>query len=497
MADHPCFLGVELTGDRLVLALQDREAGLIGMVGRGFSAGDGRLHDPQDWWRALRTGIKDLLRRHKIKKSDLRGVGITGPDHGAACLDDQGRVLCQTPIAPNEEVDDWLGKVDKAVGRRNLANLTGAGATPGCLAAQLLWLRANHKRVWHDLAQVLQPRDFLRFRLTDTTSTDPSTAAATRLFSLRNRAWSAQVLERLDLPGTWFPQVAHGPVLAGRITPQAARDTGLAAGTPVAVGASRDACLAIAAGATDPGHGVVELGDRGSLILFTDKTPRPKRHDLQAGCFCAPGVWTLTLPGATSCDSFDWFTRQLSAGEIQQWRRSGRSPLEVYAEYAAETPPGAAGVHYIPQVDGHHAHAGAYIGLRHRHGRGHLLRSMFEGGALYVREVLASGDGASFKGDRLKVIGGGTDVHLWCQILADAANVRVRMVDRPHPAAQGAALLAAVAVGAWKDLREACRQTAKARTDFRPRKAATGVYEKALAEHRNWREHLLPEAVGS
>jgi xylulokinase len=254
------------------MALVSGDGSMIEPLRRAYG-GDDLLADPQDWWRAARTGIKEVLRRSKVRAEQIRCIGLTG-DEACVALDKAGKVLCPTVLGPDPRAEATAKQLQSRVGTRNLLNLAGAMATSTALAPKLLWLRENEKRTWHDLHFALSAKDFLRFRLTDTAATDACEAGSTLLYNPRTRSWSRQLMSLLEINPDWLPPVGAAAALSGRVTEAAARESGLAAGTPVVTGAAHAAALAIAAGATGPGRGVVELGGTGALFIPVAEVPR-------------------------------------------------------------------------------------------------------------------------------------------------------------------------------------------------------------------------------
>ncbi len=477
MPDTSLFLGVELTQRQLLLLLQDANARIHGSVTRSYAKSDSRLRDPLDWWRAFRTGAKDLLRRTGTAPTEIRGIGLTGPDTGpaAAFLDDKAKVLCQVPVEASEN-QEAVAAFARQVGPRNLTNLTGQQANPHCLAVQTLRLRQEHKKVWNDIHCVLLPRDYLRFRLTGTCITDASHAGPTLLFNPRTRSWSKQLLKLLELDPAWFPEVSNGPLLSGRVTAKAAKETGLAEGTSVAVGGNRSTSMACACGVQHAGEALLELGADGSLAVVDERPLKTDHNRLLPNCHCLVERWTLGLTGATGSDPFDWFGCMFAPTEIQQWRREGREPIEVFAETAASVRPDADVPHYLPVIS--RTHPGAFSGLRRHHDRPHLLRAMFDGGGLCIRHLLDQCNADLPAIERICITGSGASLPFWRQVMADTLGRSIEYRELPAPAAQGAALLASVAAGIYEDL-----PAALAAADFHPAVCTPDPESQALYEN--------------
>ena len=473
MAAKAYFLGLDIRRDGLTLLLVDRTGQTVLCLQRGYGGQDGIEQDPQDWWRATRTGIKELLRRSGVSNGDIRAVGVTGPGDAPVLLDENGTSLGPTVIGPDERFDEATEALSNAVGARNLANLTGARAHGNCLAVKLLWLRDNERRMWHDAKHILAPQDFLRFRLTEQQFTDPSTACRSLLFSPRNRGWSKQVLHQLEIPLAWLPTIVPGTQLCGCVTEQAGRETGLQAGTPIVTGANHDASAAAALGILEPGDTMIELGDHGNLYSVAKQARRDTKQRLMLTCHSIGDYYAYESLNVVDGRALQWLMEEGMPGEVQQAKRAKREPLDHLAELAAETPPGAEGLLFCPpQADT----AGAFIGLQPTHSRGHLIRSVLEGGVLNAAGLFPALEELGSPARRVVVTGPGAGTTLWCQMLADAIDLKVTACVREAVAARGAAAIAATAVGAIDHPSKLSAKLSKNDTVYEPRRSAHKTY---------------------
>jgi xylulokinase len=477
MAPPPaCFLGIDVGRDGLTLVLLATSGDVLASLDRSYAATPSATTDPQDWWRAARTGIKELLRRCNRPASAIRCIGVTGDSSGFVALDREGKVLCTTTLGPDPRFQEHADLITRSVGGRNLLNLASGPATDAAAATKLLWVRDNEKRVWHDLAHILSPKDFLRFRLTETLVTDASDAAASLLFSPKGRTWSKQLLATLGVNPAWLPTISSGQLIAGRVTADAARESGLQAGTPVVTGAGHVASAAVAVGVLHPGAALVELGGDGAVFIPTADSVRDPSGRLASTCHTLPGTWALTATGLTGGAGLDWLMREVLTAEVAQARRSKREPLELLAELAAEVPPGSDGLLFLPPS---HPLPG-FAGLSWKHQRGHLVRAVLESGALALRQAMLAAEALKRRPEQIVVTGGGATNTLWCQLLADALAQPVHAIPGTACDAIGAAMLASSAVGIFKNIDEACAKMVGDRTSYQPRRAATEAYDAVL-----------------
>jgi len=315
-----------------------------------------------------------------------------------------------------------------------------------------LWLReaepANFKRVAH----VLLPKDFIRLRLAGEYATDASDASGTLLLDLRRRSWSDEIVEALELPREWMPAVHEGPEETGRLRADVAAELGLPAGIPIAAGGGDNAAAAVGSGIIEAGLASSSIGTSGVLFTHTPQfTPDPSGR-LHAFCHAVPGAYHLM--GVT-----------LSAGASLQWWRhvlGEQHEYDALIELAASAPIGSEGLLFLPYLSGErtpHLDAsarGAFFGLTARHGLNHLTRAVMEGVTYSLADCLQVMTELGVNVNQVRALGGGARSQLWRQIQADVYGIPVYRTTVDEGPAYGAALLAGVTAGHFKNVNEAC-----------------------------------------
>ncbi|MFO7639189.1 MAG: FGGY family carbohydrate kinase [bacterium] len=190
--------------------------------------------DPADWWRGTVAAIRAVLAA--AGGAEVAGVGLTGQMHGLVLLDAAGRVLRPCILWNDQRTTRQCAEITRRVGAERLLELTGKPALTGFTASKLLWVREHEPGVWAAARHLLLPKDYLRWRLTGEFATDAADASGTNLLDVGRRAWSDEVIGRLEIPPGWLPRLLESPEVSGRVSADTAAETGLAAGTPVAAG---------------------------------------------------------------------------------------------------------------------------------------------------------------------------------------------------------------------------------------------------------------------
>lgn len=246
--------------------------------------------DPDDWWRATQAVLNQVVAG---STTPPMAIGLTGQMHGSVFLDEADRVIRPALLWNDQRTADQSRSITERVGAERLIEVTGNPAITGFQAPKILWLRDHEPDAYARVRRVLLPKDYVRLRLTGERATDVSDASGTLLLDLRKRAWSDEILARLEIPREWLPGVHESPEQTGTVTPRAATATGLPAGLPVAAGAGDNAASAVGNGVVREGVVSSSIGTSGVVFAHTDE-PRTDPHGrLHSFCHAVPGAYHL------------------------------------------------------------------------------------------------------------------------------------------------------------------------------------------------------------
>jgi xylulokinase len=433
--------------------------------------------DPQDWWNACATAVRAAVGE---QGASVAALGLSGQMHGVVLSEAAGRPLRPGVLWADARSDEQLASYRK-LGPRLLRKLANPPAV-GMAGPSLLWLRDNEPEAYRATRWALQPKDWLRLRLTGEALSEPSDASATLLYNLEADRWSEAVVEALGLRMDLLPPLVASGAPAGALAPEAAGALSLPAGLPVAAGAGDVAAALLGLGLLVPGPVQLTVGTGGQIVFPRESLiPDPRfrthlyraAHDRSAGRFYAmAAVQNVGL-------ALQWTLEVLKAS----WE-------EAYRE-AFSAPPGAGGVTFLPYLSGERTphfdpHArGAWVGLRLSHDRGHLLRAAFEGVAFALREGLEALEEIGVRVTELRLAGGGTLREPWRGLLAGVLGRPLSPVPDAiagSASARGAALLAGIAAGVYRAAGDTLEIAPEPGEIILPREGAS--YEAAYARYK-------------
>lgn len=442
---------------------------------------------PADWWQGIQQSIKTVV-QHIADAGAIQAIGLTGQMHGLVCLDEQGAVLRPSILWNDQRTQAECDWITETIGEKRLIQLTGNRALTGFTAPKIIWVRNHEPDVYAQIAHILLPKDYVRFKLTGDYATDLAGAAGTSLLDVNQRTWSEQVLEELDIPLAWMPKTHEGPEVTGVVNEEAAQLTGLKPGTPVVGGGGDQAAQATGVGAVETGVIALTVGTSGVVFAPLPSYAYEPDGRLHAFCHAVPHQW-------------HFMGVMLSAAGSLQWYRDTLAPdvdFSVLTDEAQAIPPGCEGLVFLPYLTGERTPhpdplaRGSFVGLTVRHTRAHLTRAVMEGVAFGLRdsfELIKQSEAGVI--NEVRVSGGGAKSQVWRQILADVFGAPLVVAEAVEGAAYGAALLAGVGGGVWTDVKSAAQACVKLGERIEPGKQAAN-YQDVYLLYRDLYPALQP-----
>jgi xylulokinase len=443
---------------------------------------------PENWWDAAVLAIRGALAEAGVAGSRVQGIGLSGQMHGLVILDAAGAVIRPSLIWCDQRSQAQVDGVNAALGRENILRYIANPVLTGFSLPKLLWVRDHEPHNFARARRMLLPKDYVRFRLTGEFATEVSDASGTALFDVVNRRWSFDMVDRLGLDRAILPACYESSEVSGKITPQVAELTGLAAGTPVVGGGGDQAASAVGNGIVEPGIVSCTVGTSGVVFAHMDQVAYDPAGRVHTFCHAVPGKWHVM--GVTQ-----------GAGLSLQWFRNQLAPAAGYdalTAEAAQSPAGAQGLFWLPYLMGErtpHLDAtarGGWIGLTNSHRRADLIRAIIEGVSYSQRDCLDIVAGLGVPLGSVRASGGGAKSPFWRQLLADILGTRVVTLETQEGSAYGAALLALAGTGANGSVPDVCRHTIRETESVSPRPQESAYYARAHEVYRALYPALKP-----
>jgi xylulokinase len=426
---------------RGIIAAATRET-VLHSTGPGFAEADTAA-----WYTGVVESIRELLCTTGIAPGDVGAVATSGMVPAVIPVDADGNPLRRAILQNDARAHREVAQLAQALSDVDLVAMTGSALTQQSVAPTTVWLREHEPDVHARTAHWIGSYDWVLTALGADVHVEQNWALESGLFTIDGRT-AEPVLHAAGIdPGTLAP--VHRPgTRVGELSRRAAEDTGLTAGTALVVGGADHVLSAFAAGVNHPGDGLVKLGGAGDILVASDNQVVDERLYLDA--HPVPGHWLPNGCMATSGSLIRWFQSLIGGADLIALDEEAavRAPAEVLClpYFLGEKSP-------IHDPDLRGVFAGMHLG----HTRADMYRSVLEAIAFGFRHHVDVFTDIGIPLSRVMITNGGSKSTLWKQIHADVLGFEMLPV-RGHPGASlGAAVIAAIGIGALDDWSDAAR----------------------------------------
>ena len=444
--------------------------------------------DMERLWQATAESIRAVLAEAKIDPRDIAGIACAGHGNGIYLVDERGcpvRPGIGSPdVRAREYIDRWKAAgVHQAVLPKTMQSLW-----PGQPNALLAWLRDNEPETMKRARWVLMCKDYIRFRLTGQIDSELTDASGTSLMDVGTGQYDMGVLEAFGLADMrrLLPPVRRSEEVCGTVTSQAAAETGLAEGIPVAGGLFDIDASALASGLVDESQMGLTVGTW-SISQYVSATPIVDENIFMTSRYCIPGHYLMLEASPTSASNLEWFVTQFFQSERAALQGQDKSVYDLCNDLVATVKPEDVGIVFLPFLFASNAHPdakAAFVGLTGWHERGHVLRAIYEGVAFghhtHVDRLMR------FRNlpETIRLTGGAARSQVWVQLFADVFQTPIEIPAGTELGALGCAICASVAAGIYPDYHRAAEAMVNVARVQKPNNALGTLYAKKYERYQ-------------
>jgi len=444
--------------------------------------------DPLDWWNATLKTLQQIIKKSSVLLNSIRVIGLSGQMHGLVALDKNYNVIRpdflwndQRTLKQCKEIIDAVG------GESELLKYTNNNMLPGYTGGKILWLKEEEPENYEKAVILLNPKDYIRYKLTGEIATEVSDASGTGLFDVKNRKWNEALLNILKIPRGLLPECYESPVITGYITDEVSSKTGLPKGLAVAGGGGDAVIQTTGTGLVKEGILGLTLGTAGIIAMGLNSFQFNSTGRLQIFCNNAPDTWNIMGVTLAAGGSYQWFKNVLCKYETLQSKKNSKDVYEILDEAVEKKSlPGSKNLIFLPYLSGErcpYADPNArsvFLGLTLRHNHEDMARSVMEGVSYSARQVyeLITEMNNRLKVSEIRISGGGSSSHLWRQIVSDVFQLPVKTVSgSKEGGAYGAVMIAGTGCGIWSSVEEAS-SVLKVETECLPDQKNKNIYNE-------------------
>ena len=414
-------------------------------------------HDAERvWWGDFVHICRTLLFKAQVQPHRIVSVGCSALCPDVLPVDPHGHPLRPGILYGDTRATEEIALLEQALGQEYSLTVCGNSLSSQSVGPKVFWLRRHEPEVYQRSAKFLTASSYIVFRLTGEYTVDHNSASLGGLpYSVAAQDWDASACAECGIRLEQLPRLVWANAIVGQVTPQAASETGLLVGTPVAAGTGDFDAEAQSVGAYREGQAVISYGTTVSLAVCTQA---PVAHPQLMLTRTLPGRFIIGGGLAAGSSLTKWFRDNFGQVELDVEHSLGIDAYHLLSDEANEVPPGSEGLIVLPYFSGERSPfydpeaRGLIIGLTLRHTRKHVYRALLEGVAYGIRHLQETMQDLNLPVRELIAIGGGTRSHVWTQIMSDVTQREQRIMRRALGAPLGAAFLAGLAVGAVNDI---------------------------------------------
>jgi xylulokinase len=455
---------------------------------------------PKDFWNSMIKTTKEILANSKIEPKNINALICDCQMNSTIPIDKNGDPLMKCI----SWLDTRAAKTTKTF-RKGLVKISGfgirklltfikiTGGAPGTNGkdpiSHILWLKKERPEIYDKTFKFLSVKDFILYKCTGAVVTSRDLGNTSWLMNTHPDIcdWSEKLLNKLKIDKKKLPKIKTSTEIAGKLSNKAAEQLSLPEKIPVYVGSGDIAAAAIGSGAIMENQIQICLGTADWIGAHTSERKKDLVH--YTGSICSAKEDYLCLSKQeTGASCLDWWLNIAFKDELTRFKGKTSELYSHLDDLVIESEPGSKGLLFAPWLFGERSPLndpnvrGGFYNLSLNHERKELLRSLYEGIAFNIKWGLTYIEKLVGKASHIRLMGGGGNSDVWCQILADITNRKIRQVENPSLAsARGAAVIALVGLGVLDQFKDAI-PLIKTEQNFIPNKETRGMYEQSYEQ---------------
>ena len=454
MTNDKKYLGIDIGTTSLKAAVFNANGERLGLYSADYTlktdSASGYIEfDAEEYITMTKNAIEALTK--ECGKIDALSIDTQGET--LILTDENGKPLCDAVVWLDNRAEAESEDIKKAFGNEKVYNVTGQPEiTAGWPASKLLWFKNNKKDIFDKAAKIFMLEDWILYRLTGNFVTEPTIQSSTIYYDVVNKCWWNEMLDYIGVSADKLPELKKTGEVVGEYE-----------GIKVVSGVLDQIAGTIGTGVTDESVISEMTGTIMAICVTTDKMP-PFNPNSIIPCHmhAIDGKYCLILWSSTAGMALKWFKNQFCESYS----------FKELDEIAKEVAPGCDGLAMLPYFCGstmpkynHNARA-VFSGINLSHTRAHFARAIMEAIAFTLKQNL------EYVGDEkiheIRITGGGAASPLWASIKSDVTGKTLKSLSESETACLGAALIAAVGVGDFPDIKTAVSSAVKIKREYSP-----------------------------
>lgn len=479
-SQHQYFAGIDAgtTGVKVVICSDDGR--IAGMGYREYPC----LHPQPGWveqdvhqiWRCLCEASHEALAKAHVAPDRIRSVGVSSQRGTLIFCDENYEPVMHSVVYSDLRSAPQVEWIKQEIGTEKYQRLTGVAPSSYWSYPKMKWFIDERPDLFEKTAWILNGQEWFLLKLgSESPVTDPASRTADGLMNLAKLDWSPDLCRRIGLPLSKLPPMGTPAQQVGTLSAKAAKETGLAMGTPICIGAGDQQCAAVGAGIVHEGMAEITIGTAMVMVAHIDSLRSDPRGRVVFGGSGLPGKWDMEGFLLTAGSALKWWRNTYAQAEMRAASELGLDVYDLITLEAQKSRLGSGGQLFFPYFNGmlsptvHDEAKGGSLGLAHNHNRQDMARSVMEGVVLATSLIVdAMEDVLGKPFDILRLSGGAAKSHFWNQMQADVYGRPLETLRVSECTALGATILGAVGAGHFASVEEGTEHMVHPATRIEP-----------------------------
>jgi xylulokinase len=448
--------------------------------------------DPEFQVASVCQGIRQVVHKSEIKPSCVTAIGIDGQMAGIIGIDKNGLHITPYDSWLDTRCAPYITSMQKMAGNEILRR---TGCSPSVNhGPKILWWMHERRSVFKRIASFVQPGGYVAMRLCGLKANQAFIDTTYLHFSgfadNKKSRWDVKLCDKFKLDIGKLPAIVLPESVVGELSSLMARKCGLPAGIPVVAGCGDTAASFLACGATKAGI-CVDVAGTASVFAATTTSFRPdeKHRTLACGQAVVKGLWHPYAYINGGGMNLEWFRKEVCS--LGCAGKNDEISFDRLNKLASAINESGQGPLFVPHLGGCVCPSranmlGAWVGLNWSHRTEHLYKAILEGVALeygiyleILRELYPE-----LSMSEMRVTGGGEKSVLWNRLKSAVIDVPVAQICDSGGAPMGAAMVAAVGAGGFKDFHKVTSRWIKTGQTISASKSIRGKYKDLLKRYK-------------
>ena len=445
--------------------------------------------DASEWWKLVKKAVKEVVEKSTVNPKEIAALSISSQGISFVPVDEGGQALTNAISWLDTRAEKQAIFLAQTIGEEELYKRTGKRLRAAYTLPKILWIKENMPLIYNNTHKFLMGLDFITYKMTGKYVTDYSMASGTMAFNIHDKKWDDEILKEVGVDVNLLPEVQPLGCPVGFILADVAKAVGLSESTMVVLGAQDQKCAAMGSG-INKGICTISLGTATAISTISEQPILDK--EMRIPCFTLDKkYWIVEAVIGTSGVSLKWMKETFFTGNTY-------SELDRMVE---DSSIGANNIFFYPHLQGAtspywNSEARGFIyGMSLSTTREDMIRSLYEGIAFQIRANLEVMEKMGAEINEIRVFGGGSKSDIWCKIIADVTGKIVHVLYTSEIANLGAAIIAGVGSGIYKNFDAAISEIDLVKKSFKPittnKECFDAFYKKYIEiQNRNLKECL-------